>query len=108
MQLSHYAYIYLGPGLNPQRDRADIQSKDYKLSIVGIDFAQKNTVVDVAKKLTAEGVQMIELCGGFGALWMARVSEALNPDPENPIVPIGGVMYGPESRKPVLALLGKL
>lgn len=108
MKLNHYAYIYLGPGLDPTKDNAEIKAKNYKLSVVGIDFEQKKKVIDTAKQLAAEGVQMIELCGGFGAIWMARVSEALNPDPENPIIPVGGVMYGPEARKPILSLLGKI
>jgi hypothetical protein len=57
-------------------------------------------VIEVAKELVAEGVQMIELCGGFGPIWIAKVSEAIQG-----AVPIGGVFYGPEARKPILKIL---
>jgi hypothetical protein len=59
-------------------------------------------VVDVAKQLVEEGVQLIELCGGFGPQWIAKVSESIQGK-----VPIGGVFYGPEARKPMLDILSK-
>jgi hypothetical protein len=46
----------------------------------------------VARTLVSEGVQLIELCGGFGPLWTAKVIEAIGP-----AVPVGAVGYGPES-----------
>ena len=43
---------------------------------------------------------MIELCGGFGPTWIAKVNAALNGD-----IPVGGVFYGPETRKQLVDLL---
>ena len=39
-----------------------------------------------------DGVELIELCGGFGPVWTARVLEAVDG-----AVPVGAVGYGPES-----------
>ncbi len=43
---------------------------------------------------------MIELCGGFGPLWIAKVSEAINH-----AIPVGSVFYGPEARQPILDII---
>jgi Family of unknown function (DUF6506) len=101
LKFKHFAYIFLGPGLHPQQDRADIKTKNFTFTTVGIDFNNKDQVIAVAKKLVAEGAQMIELCGGFGPVWIANVSEAINNQ-----VPVGSVAYGPEARKPLVELLG--
>ena len=40
---------------------------------------------------------MIELCGGFGPLYIAKVKEATDYK-----IPVGSTMYGPEDRKKML------
>jgi len=37
-------------------------------------------------------VQLIELCGGFGPIWTAKVIEELDG-----AIPVGSVGYGPEA-----------
>lgn len=100
MKFNNFAYIFLGPGLNPHTDRAVIKTEKLTFTTIGIDFHQKERVIDVAKEVIANGAQMIELCGGFGPLWIAKVIEAINGQ-----VPVGGVAYGPEARLPLLDLL---
>lgn len=100
MKFNHFAYIFLGPGLNPQKDRSEIKTPALTFHAVGIDFQHKEQVIEVAKELIAKGAQMIELCGGFGPLWIAKVSDAISAS-----VPVGSVAYGPEARKPLLDLL---
>lgn len=100
MKFNHFAYIFLGPDLDPARDRTSITTPNFTFTTVGIDFQHKEAVIKVAKEMVAQGAQLIELCGGFGPLWIAKVSEALNFS-----VPVGSVAYGPEARKPLLDLL---
>jgi hypothetical protein len=100
MKFNNFIYIFLGPGLNPQTDRAVIQNEQVTFTTVGIDFQHKDLVIDIAREAIANGAQMIELCGGFGPLWVAKVSEAIQGK-----VPVGSVAYGPEARKPLLDLL---
>lgn len=100
LKFNRYAYIFLGPGLNAKKDRAEIKTPDFTFKTVGIAFQDKEQVIEVAKQLVAEGAQMIELCGGFGPIWVAKVSAAINNK-----VPVGSVAYGPEARKPLVDLL---
>lgn len=57
-------------------------------------------MIDIAKEILLNGVQMIELCGGFGPTWIAKVADAICHQ-----IPVGGVFYGPEARKPLVNLL---
>ncbi|MBA3660961.1 MAG: hypothetical protein H0W64_04490 [Gammaproteobacteria bacterium] len=100
MKFNHYIYIFLGPDLDPQLHRTEIKTDKLTFVTAGIDFKQKDRVIEVAKEAVSQGAQMIELCGGFGPLWVAKVYEALEG-----AVPVGSVAYGPEARKPLLDLL---
>lgn len=100
MKFNHYAYLFLGPTLDPTLHRSTIKTDNLTFVSIGIDFNHKEQVIEVAKEVIANGAQMIELCGGFGPLWIAKISEAIGYS-----VPVGGVFYGPEARKPLLDLL---
>jgi hypothetical protein len=99
MEFNHYAYIFLSPGMDENKNRSVMKSDQATCVIVGLDPKNKSRVVDIAKELIADGAQMIELCGGFGSVWMAKIIEATNG-----AVPIGGVFYGPEARKKLVDL----
>jgi hypothetical protein len=58
------------------------------------------SIIEVSKKLKHEGVQAIELCGGFGPEWVTRIGDALDHE-----IPIGTVMYGPEFRAALLEIM---
>lgn len=100
MKFNHFVYIFLGPELNPDIHRTEIKTDQLTFSSIGIAFTEKEKVILVAKEAVAHGAQMIELCGGFGPQWIAKVTEAIAGK-----VPVGGVFYGPESRKPLVELL---
>lgn len=100
MKFNNFVYIFLGPALDPEKHRAVIKTDQLTYTTIGIDFKHKDQVLNVAKEAVANGAQMIELCGGFGPLWIARVTEAIQG-----AVPVGSVAYGPEARKPLLDLL---
>jgi len=100
MKFNNYAYIFLGPNLDPAKNRSVIKTDQLTFTAIGIDFQNKQQVIEIAKEVIANGAQMIELCGGFGPTWIAKISEAIDGK-----VPVGGVFYGPEARKPMLDLL---
>lgn len=100
IKFNSYAYIFLGPNLDPKKDRTEIITPAFSFTAIGIDFQHKEQVIEVAKEIVSNGAQLIELCGGFGPIWVTKVSEAIQNR-----VPVGSVMYGPEARKPLIDLL---
>lgn len=102
MSLRYWAYIFISPEFDAKQHIATMESATCRFKTIGIDLNKREQVIAIAKQLVAEGVQMIELCGGFGSQWIAKVSDAIEG-----AVPVGGVFYGPEARKPMLDILSK-
>jgi 2-keto-3-deoxy-6-phosphogluconate aldolase len=85
-----WAYIYGHPGADPEADRFVIEHDGQRTTLVPVpDEAE---AVEVALALIDEGVELIELCGGFGLTEAARVVEAVSGR-----VPVGHVNFGLES-----------
>jgi 2-keto-3-deoxy-6-phosphogluconate aldolase len=99
MSLKHWAYIFVSPGFDPPQ-RTEVRSNQTRVVLIGIEMSKKEQVLEIAKELVKGGVQLIELCGGFGPIWVAKVLEAIQH-----AVPVGAVMYGPEARNPMLKIL---
>jgi hypothetical protein len=90
MALRHWGFIYTAAGADPQRDRTVVDSGECTTVLVGVSAPEQG--IDVARGLVAEGVQLIDLCGGFGPVHTGRIIEAIDG-----AVPVGSVGYGPES-----------
>ncbi len=90
MSLKKFGFIVTGAGLRPQEHRATISSGPFEGLFVGVESAAQGP--DVAREMVAAGIELIELCGGFGPLGTAKVIEAIDG-----AVPVGFVGYGPES-----------
>ncbi len=65
-------------------------TEKFSMKVVGVAHASEG--ISVAQEMVAEGIQLIELCGGFGPVWAGKVIEAIEHK-----VPVGTVAYGPES-----------
>lgn len=85
MALKFFGFIVTGDDFEQYQGTAD-----FRMKVVGVKTAAQG--VDVARAMVEEGVQLIELCGGFGPVWTGRVIEAING-----AIPVGSVGYGPES-----------
>ena len=90
MALKSFGFIFTGNNLDPATDRATIRRDDFTAVMVGV--AQPVQAIAVAQQLVAEGIELIELCGGFGPVWTGKIIEAIAGR-----VPVGSVGYGPES-----------
>ncbi len=62
----------------------------FSMKVVGVRHASEG--VEAAKEMVAEGIQLIELCGGLSPVWAGKIIEAIEY-----AVPVGVVAYGPES-----------
>ena len=71
------AFIYVAPGLDPQKQRAVIPSTDINMNVVGC--ATYSQAVEVAKELVAKGCTALELCAGFGNEGIAMIKRAVGP-----------------------------
>jgi hypothetical protein len=85
MALKRFGFIVTGDDFEQEQG-----TEKFRMKVVGVRHPQQG--VEVAKKMVAEGVQLIELCGGFGPVWAGKIIEAIDY-----AVPVGVVAYGPES-----------
>lgn len=90
MSLERFGFIVTGVGLDPAEHTTTLSSEAFRCVIVGVTTPAQ--AIPVAQEMVADGIQLIELCGGFGPLWTARVIEAVDH-----AVPVGSVGYGPEA-----------
>jgi hypothetical protein len=90
MALSRFGFIVTGAGYEPATHRVTMASPLITTTMVGVSHPEQ--ALPVARQMVADGVQLIELCGGFGPVWTAKVIAAIDG-----AVPVGSVGYGPES-----------
>ncbi|MEV6326060.1 DUF6506 family protein [Nocardia sp. NPDC051787] len=96
MALTAWGFVYTAPGSDPSRETV-VETANCRTIFVGVEKLEQ--APDVARRLVVSGVQLIELCGGFGPLWTARVIEAIGG-----VVPVGAVAYGAEAVDQVHAI----
>lgn len=99
MPLEKFGFIVCQPGMDASTHRVEMAVPNFVTIMIGV-----NDVVDApdaAQALKEEGVQLIELCGGFSPAATAAVELALGPD-----FPVGVVSYGPEAIEPMQKLFG--
>ena len=95
MALTKFGFIVTG-GSFVQYQGTD----QFSMKVVGVGNASEGP--EVAKAMVAEGIQLIELCGGFSPVWAGKVIEAVEYK-----VPVGVVAYGPESIDGMFHLFAK-
>jgi Family of unknown function (DUF6506) len=65
-------------------------TEKFSMKVVGVRHPEEG--IAAAKEMLTEGIQLIELCGGFSPVWAGKIIEAIDY-----AVPVGVVAYGPES-----------
>ncbi|MEU8420623.1 DUF6506 family protein [Micromonospora sp. NPDC048835] len=85
-----WAYIYEHPGSDPIGDRVVLDRDGQRTFLVPVP--DPAVAPAVAVDLLAEGVALIELCGGFALAAAARVVEAVGGR-----VPVGHVTFAVDS-----------
>ena len=85
MALERFGFIVTGDNFVQHQG-----TSRFTMKVVGVDDPSKG--VEAAKTMVAEGIQLIELCGGFSPVWAGKIIEAIGY-----AVPVGLVGYGPEA-----------
>jgi hypothetical protein len=85
MALTKFGFIVTGDNFVQHQG-----TERFSMKVVGVSEASEG--IAVAKDMVAEGIQLIELCGGFSPVWAGKIIEAIDYK-----VPVGVVAYGPES-----------
>lgn len=95
MTLTKFGFIVTGDNFVQYQG-----TEKFSMKVVGVDSASKGP--EVARAMLAEGIQLIELCGGFSPVWAGKVIEAIEYK-----IPVGVVAYGPESIDGMFHLFAK-
>ena len=92
-----YAFLFVVPDADSKKHRVVVETPTLSTTIVGAkDF---DDAVNTAKSLVEDGVQLIDLCGGYGPAGAAKIVEAVGDK-----IPVGSVNYGIESVGKIAAL----
>lgn len=81
-----WAFIFEAPETDPKKDRFVIDRGGMRNTVIAVP--EQADAVQVAVELVKEGVQFIELCGGFEPLWTGKIIEATGGN-----IPVGSVGF---------------
>ena len=82
-------------------DASEARRTDIIGTLVCVGVPSVADASDAARQLVAEGVELIELCGGFGGAGLATVISAVDGR-----VPVGAVFYGVDASAGLQRLFG--
>jgi len=85
MALSKFGFIVTGDNFEQYQG-----TEKFTMKVVGVSHPELG--IEEAQKMVDEGIQLIELCGGFSPVWAGKIIEAIDY-----AIPVGVVAYGPES-----------
>ena len=80
------AFMAMVPDADPAKHRSVLATEFAELTVVLVPNMQQ--AIEQAKKLAAEGCSALELCGGFGNIMTAKMSEAVKGK-----MPVGAVRF---------------
>ncbi|GAK52891.1 hypothetical protein U14_04148 [Candidatus Moduliflexus flocculans] len=80
------AFMFIAPETDHETHQAVITTPVAELTVVGVKNYQETEMI--AKKLVEDGIQVIELCAGFGNNGVAAVNRAIKGQ-----IPVGVVRF---------------
>lgn len=99
MSLTNYGFIILAPEYSSHKQHAVLENEHFRSEIVGVNSVEE--AIDVSEDLISQGVQLIELCGGFGEEKANQVIDALQSE-----TPIGFVGFSVKENEKLAAVMG--
>lgn len=98
--LKNFAFIVKAPGYMAETHHAELVSVDFSTQVIGV--SNLGEAITSAQKLIQDGVQLIELCGGFSEDDAAELRLQTGHQ-----VPVGVVVYSPEQAAELGDLFGQ-
>jgi hypothetical protein len=92
MPLTQFAMIIKGPGYDPAVHHASLASPNFSTTVVCVSSFEQ--AISVANELTKNGIQLIELCGGFTPEQASAIHHSIKTR-----VPVGVVRYSFEEQQ---------
>ena len=68
------AFLFIAPDADPDQHKSWVKTP--KVDLLAIDTKDYEAATVVAKNLVEQGIQAIELCGGFGQVGVASVCQS--------------------------------
>jgi hypothetical protein len=99
MKLENYAFIVMAPHYDASRDRAVIESPEFRTTVVGVESLEE--ACEAASELASNGIQLIELCGAFDKESARAIANAIDG-----VVPVGFITFPSEQAEEVRRLVG--
>lgn len=99
MLLKKFAFIVKAPGYSAEKHSTELSSAQFSTRIVGVSHLDE--AITIARQLIDEGVQLIELCGGFSQSDRVTVQDQTGHK-----IPVGVVVYTPDQEAELLKLFG--
>jgi len=98
LKLTSYGFIVLAPDYKASLNRTVMENENFRTEVVGVSSVDEAIVV--AKELIENGIQLIELCGGFGESNASLIIDSVKSN-----VPIGFVGFTDKEQEKVEVLL---
>ena len=81
-----FAFMFLSPDGDPDKHKASVLTPSVEAYIVSAKNYEE--AIKVAKKLVEEGIEAIELCGGFGHKGVVKIVDAVEGK-----IPVGAIRF---------------
>lgn len=91
MVIKNYGFIVKGKGYKPSSHRSVLDSGSFKTTIVGVETEEQ--AIEIARQMCAEGIQIVELCGGFDP----KSADTIMDELQNSI-PVGYVIFSKKAQ----------
>ncbi len=85
-ELKNYGYIILGNDYDAKQHHAKISSPNFNSTVICTETVSQ--AIDIAQQMVNDGIEVIELCGGFGQSGAFQIVNAINCK-----VPVGFVSF---------------
>jgi hypothetical protein len=92
MKLSKYGYIVRGDGYSPENHYSSLKSHSFTTNIIGVSSLEEAFLA--ADYLISNGVELIELCGGFDNEDYQRVIDHIDCS-----IPVGCAQFSESEQK---------